>query len=188
MTLPKQFIECDVDLPIPEESLAQRDPSKWANQRFTIGTRRCRLINTRVYRFFRETTFSDSRIFTKDEFISAIFTPKEKKQFAQPRTIGRYIVNAVDYKPVFQRRRKNQPTVMCWQFHSSDDIMWGTAVQICVWLPDFLYRVTNGEVTPDNFNAMEELDAIANMSEDELNSLIINVPGLPADGDSEDEE
>lgn len=178
MTLPRRFKNFPLHIDVPEEVYAatERDLDKWQNQRFTIGTELCRLINLKTYRYFRGLPKDESVIFVKQDLIDAMFTKREKIMGATILNVGRHLVNSVCYKPVVHIRRKNVKA-MGWRFHSPLDVEYGTAKQIGRWMGDFLLTYVRADYPHPNMlteqTLKKELDLIYEMSDDELYELWI---------------
>ena len=170
MGYPSRFCHFPLLLPYDEEVLAQRDTTKWENQRFTIGNPLCRLIGLRLYRFFRNFPITEPCKFEKQELVDAVFTRREQMEGASVPNVGRHLVNAVTYQPVFQQRRAGDKK-MCWRFHSPRDVEHGVANQIGVWIVDYLIQNADLQVpVPPNL-LINELDGIYDCSEEELRDL-----------------
>lgn len=186
MSLPSGFKAIEMPLKIPEDALSNPDPTKFTEQRFMVGNLACRIVGLRLYRYFRrmsEQQWEDDgayspMMYEKEALVAEVFSERERKLYANMNYVGRHIVNAVIYKPVFQRRLKNTEgktvSVMCWRFHSPRDVEFGLGVQIGTWLGDFLVTHSGDYNKPSDFTEStlaDELQAIYDTPESDLEDL-----------------
>lgn len=180
MGYPKSFYYYPLSVPIPENVWANPNPKKWAEQRFVVGNRTCRMIGLKLYRFFASLPDEQCQ-WTKEELVNAVFDRHDRTMGANISNVGRHLVNAVIYQPVFQYRPTvdgEQVSRMSWRFHSPRDVEYGVALQIGVWLPDHMLRHYAEYRSPADFREdtlAQELKLIREMPEREMYEMLIDI-------------